>query len=77
MDNPLTTITEVQDVTPELLQHALDITEDFYAEESLQRFEFIDRLESRAGVDLGSNIDSPAIKHLLKMARKHKKEINA
>jgi hypothetical protein len=77
MNIPWITITEVEHITPELLQHALDVTEDFYAEEPLNRFDFIDRVETRAEVDLGIDIDSPAIKHLLKMARKHKKEINA
>jgi hypothetical protein len=70
-------ITQVDQVTDELLQHALDITEDFFADEPIDRFGFIDRVELRAEVDLGSDMDTPAIKHLLKAARNHKKEMNA
>lgn len=71
------TITQVDQITDELLQHALDITEDFFADEPMDRFDFVDRLELRANVDLGSKIDSPAIQHLLRKARKHKREMNA
>ena len=77
MNTPWIKVTQVEDVTSELLQHSLDITEDFYSEEPLNSIEFIDRVEMRGEVDLGSDMDSPAIRHLLKMARKHKKEINS
>ena len=70
-------ITQVDQITDELLQHALDITEDFYADEPIDRFGFIDRVELRSEIDLGSDMDTPAIKHLLKTARKHRKEMNA
>ena len=77
MSAPWLTITEVEHVTDELLQHALDITEDFFVDQPMDRFDFVDRLELRANVDLGSTIDSPAIEHLLKTARKHKRRMNA
>jgi predicted lipase len=77
MSAPWLTITEVEHVTDELLQHALDITEDFFIDQPMDRFDFIDRVEDRAEVDFGPTIDTRAIEHLLQAATKHKKELNA
>ena len=71
------TITERDQVTDEILEQAFAIVEGYYLDEPINRFDFIDRLESWADIDLGSKIDSPAIEFLIRKARAHRREINS
>jgi hypothetical protein len=71
------TITERDQVTDEILEQAFAIVEGYYLDEPINRFDFIDRLEAWADIDLGSKIDSPAIEFLIRKARAHRREINS
>jgi hypothetical protein len=71
------TISERDQVTDEILEQAFAIVEGYYLDEPINRFDFIDRLESWADIDLGSKIDSPAIEFLIRKARAHRREINS
>lgn len=70
-------VTAKEDVTDEILEHAYGIVEGYYLDEPINRFDFIDRLESWAGIDLGSKIDSPAIEFIIRKARRYRKEVNS
>lgn len=69
------TITDPEHVTEELLDHAFGIVEGYYMDEPLNRFDFVDRLETWSGADFGSKIDTPAIELILKKARAHRRKI--
>lgn len=71
------TITERNQVTDEILEQAFAIVEGYYLESPIDRFDFIDRLETWSGIDLGSKIDSPAIEFIIRKARAHRREINS
>jgi hypothetical protein len=70
-------ITERSQVTDEILEHAFAIVEGYYLDEPINRFDFIDRLESWSGLDFGSKVDSPAITFIIRKARVHRREINS
>jgi hypothetical protein len=66
-----TTITTAEDCTEQFLQACEDVYEGFFADEPRIDWEgFMDRLE-RYGYDMGSSMDSPAIK----VIKKHIKSI--
>ena len=67
-----TTIITAEDVTPEFLETCEQVYDGFYTNEPRIDWEgFLDRLE-RWGYDMGSSMDSPAIKIIKKHIRKHK-----
>jgi hypothetical protein len=68
------TILTKEQVTDEILGHVHDIVDGYYLESPIDRFDFIDRVESWAEVDLGDQIDSPAIEYLIRKARAYKRE---
>lgn len=70
----MTPIRETEDVTEELLDHAYAIFDGYYADERIVWTDFLDRLEQWGDVDLGSAMDSPAIKLIQKKVQKHRKE---
>ena len=67
-------IQKPEDLTEAILEQAYLICDGWYAEEPIQWGDFLDRLETWAKVDLGSDMDSPAIKDLKCKVRQHKKQ---
>ena len=66
-----TTITTAEDCTEQFLDACADVYEGFFANEPRIDWEgFMDRLE-RYGYDMGSSMDSPAIK----VIKKHIKSV--
>jgi hypothetical protein len=68
-------VTEVSEVTPEILETAQDIYEGFWANEpKIDWIAFLERLEIWLEIDLGSQMDSGAIKTIKKHIQKFRKE---
>lgn len=74
--DPRPTILTREDVTEEVLEHVFAITEGYYLDQPIDRFDFIDRLESHTEAEWGDQIDSPAIEYALRKARAHRREVN-
>lgn len=65
-------VEKIEDVTPEFLEVCEQVYDGFYANDDRIEWEgFLDRLE-RWGYDMGSSMESPAIKAIKKHIRKHK-----
>ena len=69
-----TLITTAEDYTEQFLQACEDVYEGFFADEPRIDWEgFLDRLE-RYGYDMGSSMDSPAIKVIKKYVKSIKND---
>lgn len=77
MSNEYLPIQKPEDLTEAILEQAFSICDGWYAEEPIQWMDFLDRLETWANVDLGSDMNSLAIKDLKRQVRQHKKETQA
>jgi len=65
-------VEKAEDVTPQFLEVCEQVYDGFYANDDRIEWEgFLDRLE-RWGYDMGSSMESPAIKAIKKHIRKHK-----
>ena len=59
--------------TSEILEAAESIYDGWYADTRIDWDDFLDRLESYTGVDLGSDLLSPTIKAIQKHIRAYKR----
>jgi hypothetical protein len=68
--NAFTKINTPADITQDVIDVIETIHEGYYEDEPrIDWHRFLERVEIYAGVDLGSNMDSPAIKHIKKIVK--------
>lgn len=79
MSEEFRTVTREDQVTEEILAIATSVVEGWFEDRRIDIEEFIDRMEMRLDdwsmLDFGNDLDSPAIKMILKHARKIKREL--
>lgn len=60
-------------ISAELAENIESVVDGWYSETRIDWDDFLDRVETYAGVDLGDSMDSPLIRAIKKHARAYKK----
>lgn len=68
------TVIEAKDVTEEDLQEVEDITDGWYADTRIDWDDVWDRMERGSDLDLGPQLDSPAMRKMKAHVRKLRRE---
>lgn len=63
------TVTEAKDVTEDLLEEAVSIVEGWYPDGQVDWVNVWDRMEQYSDLDLGTQIDSPAMRKIKRYVR--------
>ena len=66
-------IVNAADVTPDVIEAAIELTDDWYADERVDWEEALLRLEKYHDWDLGESMESPAIKKIQREVRAHRR----